>query len=100
MMARGQIKSYKFEVGNSGDGALGMAIRVWARTKAEAVAKANHFLSTLRPIELAEANYQTGIEYCTVYVSPNLSPRQIAGGCEIEEVSPELAVIVADSLEE
>ncbi len=99
-MARGQIKSYKFEVGNSGDGALGMAIRVWARTKAEAVEKANRFLAATRPIELTAVNHHTGIEYCTVYVSPNLSPRQIAGGCEIEEVSPELAAILADSLEE
>lgn len=93
-MAQKQVKSYKFEVGNSGDGALGMVIRVWARTKAEAVAKANQFLSTLGPVELAEASYQTGIEYCAVYLSPNLRPRQIAGGCEIEEVSEEVALLV------
>ncbi len=91
-----RIKSYKFDVGNSGTGALGMVIRVWAHTKREAVEKANKFLAALRPVELTEASYQTGVEYCTVYVSPNLKLRQIAGGCEIEDVSDEIAALIDD----
>lgn len=43
-MAKGKMKSFKFDIGNSNEGSLGMVIRVWARRKKEAVQKANRFL--------------------------------------------------------
>jgi hypothetical protein len=73
------LKSYKFDVGNSTKGSLGMVIRVWAPNKKRAVEIANAALSEtehlegyshrMRPIE--------GVEYLTVYLAGNLTVRHI-----------------------
>lgn len=90
-MAQRKLKSFKFDIGNSSKSALGMVMRVWAHTRREAVEKGNRFLGEHEWIEVARNRPQSGIEYCTVYFGPNLKIRQIAGGEEIEEVSPDLA---------
>ncbi len=99
-MANRRLKSYKFDIGNSSKGALGMVIRVWAYTKREAVEKANRFLGDHEWIEVAGNSHKMGIEYCTVYFGPNLKVRHIAGGEEIEEVSPESAELIERSSSE
>jgi len=93
-MAKRKLKSYKFDIGNSSKGALGMVMRVWAYTKREAVEKANQCLGENESIEIAKNMPEIGIEYCTVYFGPNLKIRHIAGGDEIETVSPELAAVI------
>ena len=93
-MTNRKLKSFKFDIGNSSQGALGMVMRVWAHTRQEAVEKANKFLGENEWIEVARSNHQTGIEYCTVYFGANLKVRNIAGGEEIEDVDPGVAASI------
>lgn len=91
------LRSYKFDVGNSYKGAVGMVLRVWARNRQEAVERANRFLGAKGKMEVAKADFHTGIEYCTVYFGANLKIRNVASGEEIEEVSSELAAAISQA---
>ena len=60
--------NFLFSFGNSTDGPIGMCVRVWAKTKAEAVAK----LRACLPEELPVKSHidSTSVEYANVYLNP------------------------------
>lgn len=64
-MAR-KLKIFKFDVGNSSTGPLGMVMRVYAHTKPEAVEIANKFLAQRDVIDF-DGVITEGIEYCNIY---------------------------------
>jgi hypothetical protein len=63
-MAR-KLKNFKFDVGNSSTGPIGMVLRVYAYTKAEAVVVANAFLASQDDVELKRI--PRSVEYCNIY---------------------------------
>ena len=70
----GWFKSYKFEVGNSSSGPLGMVIRVAARSEEEALKIANDQLRFMGEIEIDEDGSSAhGVEYCHIYTASNLT---------------------------
>ena len=77
-MARTE-KCFKFDVGNSNTGPLGMVIRVYGTTKKEAVEKANAFLNSVGELGYPEGQIprDSGVDYLTVYFGPNLTVRYI-----------------------
>lgn len=75
-----KVKSYLFDVGNSGNGPLGMCIRVRARTKRGATQIANGLLSELGEISVSSGRLTDGVEYCTIYLNDALKPRHIFAG--------------------
>lgn len=78
-MQESKLKRYRFEVGNSTEGALGMVIRVWAKNQDEAIAKANEALGETEFLPIVEpGNREAGIEYANVYLAPNLTGKDLA----------------------
>jgi hypothetical protein len=81
-MAERKLKSYKFDVGNSNKGPIGMVIRVWAYNKKEAVEIANKCLQANDTVKVYERGHvftptAGEVEYCNVYLAPNLTIRLI-----------------------
>lgn len=90
-MKQKPLKSYKFEIGNSSKGSLGLVIRVNARSRKEALDTANDFLSSLDTVDLMKdsgsepADGTEGVEYCNVYLAGNLTLRSLQAN-ETEDV--------------
>jgi hypothetical protein len=83
------LKSFMFDVGNSDKGPVGMVIRVYARTRQEAIEKANAFLQdNSEGIDVPTYDLDSGddVEYCRIYLAPNLKLHHIPSG-ETEDAS-------------
>ena len=73
-----KLKWYKLEAGNSSKGSVGMVIRLQARTRKEAVEKANAQLDESESLE-------SGVDYCNIYLAGHLTENNIMAG-ETEDV--------------
>lgn len=75
-------KCYRFEIGNTTDGALGMVISIWAKSPEEAVKKANDALSGTDFLRIfGRKGLVEGVDYANVYFAPNLRLADL-DGCE------------------
>jgi hypothetical protein len=78
-----KLKWYKLEAGNSSKGSVGMVIRLQARTRKEAVEKANAQLDAINTIE--SESLESGVDYCNIYLAGHLTENNIMAG-ETEDV--------------
>ena len=60
-----KLKCFKFDVGNSSTGPIGMVLRAYAHTAEEAVVIANAYLQSQDDVEMK--NIPRNVQYCNIY---------------------------------